>query len=45
MKGLEEDLKEEVAVRKAKKEEAKGTLGKQMDLIKEEKKKVLDKVR
>ena len=45
MKSLEEDLKEEVAVRKAKKEEAKGALGKQMDLIKEEKKKVLDKVR
>lgn len=45
MKSLEDDLKEEVAVRKAKKEEAKGALGKQMDLIKEEKKKVLDKVR
>jgi len=45
MKGLEEDLKEEVDRRKVKKDEAKGTLGKQMDLIKEEKKKVLDKVR
>lgn len=45
MKGLEEELKEEAALKKSKKEEAKGALGKQMDLIKEEKKKVLDKVR
>jgi hypothetical protein len=45
MKTLEEDLKEETERRKVKKDEAKGTLGKQMDLIKEEKKKVLNKVR
>ena len=45
MKSLEEEMKEEIAAKKARKEEAKGALGKQMDKIKEEKKKVLDKVR